>query len=150
MVRFPRKKKTVLNLETLDAQNLSFLVILCCSYGSLRVPAERCISLASRIARCRDSSNQTMQRNLHYDVVKLVGCPSLTNSFARNLNTLLISHSSTGHIAPEIVAVLPRVQNTIAIPFMIDYIRRYGEFSKQFIAEAVDKSLERRLFDFVR
>ena len=40
--------------------------------------------------------------------------------------------------------------STISVPFMLDYTRRFGHFSRAFLAEQVEKSLRPGFFDFLR
>ena len=93
-----------------------------------RFPAEQCVKLAARIALFRDKHNQRSFECMSKDVVDIFGPV----------------HGS------ELSALFSRCFNTIPIAFMLDYTRRFGRFSRRFIANQVDKTMNPRLFDFVR
>lgn len=93
-----------------------------------RLPAEKCVRIASRLAVFRDSTNQNTYECLIRDCGRLFGP----------------THG------PELLALFSRCYATISVPFLLDYTRRYGTFSKQFIAEQVEQSLTPQFFDFVR
>merc|ERR1719362_613158 len=93
-----------------------------------RRPAEVSIHVASRIAQFRDKHGQLGYENLLRDAGRLFGP----------------THG------PELIALLARCYCTISVPFMVDYTRRYGQFSRAFIANQVEKSMRPAFFDFVR
>eukprot|EP00927_Polykrikos_kofoidii_P024839 TRINITY_DN22474_c0_g1_i1.p1 TRINITY_DN22474_c0_g1~~TRINITY_DN22474_c0_g1_i1.p1 ORF type:complete len:665 (-),score=102.81 TRINITY_DN22474_c0_g1_i1:52-2046(-) len=93
-----------------------------------RRPAEVCLHVASRIAVFRDKYNHQSYENLLRDCGRLFGP----------------THG------PELVALLARCYATISVPFLIDYTRRYGQFSKAYIAKQVAQSLRPGFFDFLR
>ena len=93
-----------------------------------RYPAEQCVKLAARIALFRDKNNQRSFECMSRDVADMFGPVH----------------------GPELSALFSRCFNTIPIAFMLDYIRRFGRFSRKFIAHQVDKTMKPRLFDFIR
>ena len=93
-----------------------------------RFPAEKCVKLASRIALFRDKQTQHSFESMSKDVAALFGPIH----------------------GPELTALFARCYSTIPVAFMLDYTRRFGKFSRKFIAMQVEKSLNPRLFDFVR
>lgn len=50
----------------------------------------------------------------------------------------------------EIIALFCRCYETISIPFLINYVRKYGSFSRSFLVNMYDKFFRKRLFDFIR
>lgn len=93
-----------------------------------RRPAEVSIHVASRIAQFREKHGQQGYQNLLRDAGRLFG-------------------STHG---PELMALLARCYCTISVPFMVDYTRRYGQFSRAFIANQVEQSMRPAFFDFIR
>lgn len=93
-----------------------------------RLPAELCVHVASRIAIFRDNFNQNAYQNLIRDCGRLFGP----------------THG------PELIALFARCHATISVPFLLDYTRRFGTFSRKFIAAQVEQSLNPALFDFIR
>ncbi|CAE7833532.1 unnamed protein product [Symbiodinium sp. CCMP2592] len=93
-----------------------------------RRPAEICVRVASRLAVFRDKPGQQSYQNLLQDCGRLFG-------------------SLHG---PELLALFARCFSTISVPFMLDYTRKYGHFSRGFLAEQVEKSLRPGFFDFLR
>ena len=93
-----------------------------------RFPAERCVKIASRVALFRDKHSQHSFESMSKDVGNIFGA----------------THGA------ELTALFARCYNTIPVAFMLDYTRRFGKFSKRYIAMQVEKTLKPRLFDFVR
>ncbi len=93
-----------------------------------RYPAETCVKVASRIALFRDKQTQHSFESMSKDVARIFGPIH----------------------GPELTALFSRCYSTIPVPFMLDYIRRFGKFSRKYIAMQVEKTLKPRLFDFVR
>jgi len=93
-----------------------------------RRPAEVCIHIASRIAVFRDKYTHQSYENLLRDCCRLFG---------------------PAH-GPELLALFARCHATISVPYMVDYTRRFGQFSRAFIAEQVERSLQPAFFDFLR
>jgi len=84
--------------------------------------------VASRIAQFREKHGQQGYQNLLRDAGRLFGP----------------THG------PELMALLARCYCTISVPFMVDYTRRYGQFSRAFIANQVEQSMRPAFFDFIR
>lgn len=93
-----------------------------------RRPAEVCIHVASRLAQFRDNYGHNAYENLLRDCGRLFGPIH----------------------GPELLALFARCHATISVPFMVDYTRRFGTFSRAFIAGQVEKSLRPAFFDFMR
>ena len=51
---------------------------------------------------------------------------------------------------PELLALFTRCHTTLPVPQFLDYIRRFGQFSKSFLAKKVDRVQNPKVFDFVR
>eukprot|EP00931_Biecheleriopsis_adriatica_P047305 TRINITY_DN27254_c0_g1_i1.p1 TRINITY_DN27254_c0_g1~~TRINITY_DN27254_c0_g1_i1.p1 ORF type:complete len:627 (+),score=109.26 TRINITY_DN27254_c0_g1_i1:42-1922(+) len=93
-----------------------------------RRPAEVCVRVASRVASFRDRYGHHSYENMIRDCSQLFGPVH----------------------GPELTALFARCHSTISVPFMLDYTRRYGQFSRKFLAEQVEKSLRPAFFDFLR
>jgi len=93
-----------------------------------RLPAEHCMKVASRVGQFRDKQTHQSYENLIRDCGRVFGP----------------THG------PELVALFSRCYATISVPYMVDYTRRYGQFSKNYIASLIEKSEQPRLFDFMR
>eukprot|EP00397_Hematodinium_sp_SG-2012_P049246 GEMP01056728.1.p1 GENE.GEMP01056728.1~~GEMP01056728.1.p1 ORF type:complete len:345 (+),score=57.98 GEMP01056728.1:21-1055(+) len=93
-----------------------------------RLPAEYCLKVASRVGLFRDKHSHQSYENLLRDCGRLFG---------------------TTH-GPELVALFSRCYATISIPYMVDYTRRFGQFSKYYMAKLIEKSEQPRFFDFMR
>lgn len=93
-----------------------------------RFPAERCVKVAIRVALFRDKHSQHSFESMSRDIAKLFGP----------------IHGA------ELTALFARCYNTIPVAFMLDYTRRFGKFSRRYISMQVDKTMNPRLFDFVR
>ncbi|CAJ1458445.1 unnamed protein product [Effrenium voratum] len=93
-----------------------------------RRPAEVCVRVASRLAMFRDKPGQLAYENMVRD------CSW---------------HFGATH-GPELLALFTRCYSTISVPFMLDYTRQFGHFSRKFLAEQVEKSLRPGFLDFMR
>lgn len=93
-----------------------------------RLPAEFCIKVASRIALYRENFNVVSYENMLKDCSR---------------------HFGPTH-GPELLALFARCHATIPVPFLLDYTRRFGTFSRKFIAAEVEKSLNPGFLDFMR
>ena len=82
----------------------------------------------SRIAVFRDCQSQKSYESLIFDCGKEFGSRS----------------------APELLALLIRCYQTLSIPYAVNYIRQFGEFSKKYISSRVASAMKRSFFDFVR
>jgi hypothetical protein len=93
-----------------------------------RFPAEVCVKVASRIALFRDKNTQHSFESMSKDIASIFG----------------------PIYGPELTALFSRCYSTIPIAFMLDYTRRFGRFSRKFLAMQIDKNMNPRLFDPVR
>ena len=93
-----------------------------------RFPAEQCVRVASRVALFRDKYSQHSFESMSKDVAAIFGPV----------------------YGPELTALFSRCYGTIPVAYMLDYTRRFGKFSRKFIAQEVDKTMQPRAFDFVR
>jgi len=93
-----------------------------------RFPSEKCLKVATRIALFRDKNTQHSFECMSRDIEEMFGPIH----------------------GPELTALFSRCYMTLPIPFMLDYIRRFGRFSRQYLAKEVDNTIKPRLFDFVR
>lgn len=130
----PRRMR-VLDLDSVSPAVLhhSFMFLLV-----KHLPAEICLKVLSRIAVYRDVHTQLAYENL-----------------IRDMGFLFTKHyeacTSTPHdLGPTLVAYVCRIVQTISIAWGVNYVRRFGCFSKQFIVQQIERSANPRLFDFVR
>lgn len=93
-----------------------------------RLPAEFCLKVASRVGQFRDKPSHQSYENLLRDCGKLF----------------------SGTHGPELIALFSRCYATISVPYMVDYTRRFGQFSKQYMAKLIEKTEQPRFFDFMR
>ena len=130
-----------------------------------RRPAEICVRVASRLAVFRDKPGQQSYQNLLQDCGRLFGSlhgPELLALFARCIcasTSTLFKFALLFAVSPALILhlrsvaskrILKRGFSTISVPFMLDYTRKYGHFSRGFLAEQVEKSLRPGFFDFLR
>ncbi|KEP62703.1 UNVERIFIED_CONTAM: hypothetical protein HHA_215370 [Hammondia hammondi] len=130
----PRRMR-VLDLDSVSPAILhhSFMFLLVKHF-----PAEVCLKVLSRIAVYRDLHTQLAYENLIRDMSFL---------FTKHYETC----TSTPHdLGPTLVAYVCRIVQTLSIAWGVNYIRRFGCFSKQFIVKQIERSANPRLFDFVR
>jgi len=92
------------------------------------LPAEHCLKVASRVGQFRDKQTHQSYENLIRDCGRVFGPTQ----------------------GPELVALFCRCYATISVPYMVDYIRKFGHFSKSYLAKLIDKSEQPRFFDFMR
>lgn len=133
-VTVPRRMR-VLDLDSVSPSILhhSFMFLLV-----KHLPAELCLKVISRIAVYRDTHTQLAYENLVRDLGIIFT--------KHNETTTFIPHD----LGPALVAYLSRIVQTISVAWSVDYIRRFGRFSKQFIVKQIEKSTKPRFFDFVR
>nr|PIL99176.1 hypothetical protein TGCOUG_215370 [Toxoplasma gondii COUG] len=130
----PRRMR-VLDLDSVSPGILhhSFMFLLVKHF-----PAEVCLKVLSRIAVYRDLHTQLAYENLIRDMSFL---------FTKHYETC----TSTPHdLGPTLVAYVCRIVQTLSIAWGVNYVRRFGCFSKQFIVKQIERSANPRLFDFVR
>ncbi|PFH37004.1 hypothetical protein BESB_034620 [Besnoitia besnoiti] len=130
----PRRMR-VLDLDSVSPAVLhhSFMFLLV-----KHLPAEVCLKVLSRIAVYRDVHTQLAYENLIRDMGFL---------FTKHYETC----TSVPHdLGPTLVAYVCRVVQTLSIAWGVNYVRRFGCFSKQFIVKQIERSANPRLFDFVR
>ncbi|CRG97691.1 conserved Plasmodium protein, unknown function [Plasmodium gallinaceum] len=132
---YKKKKKNVNydNIETikiLDIDSLpcnvlnhlfAYKIVKNCS-------AELCLKIISRIGMYRDKYSQVSYENM----INYLG--------------QIINNDKNA----EIIALFSRCYETVSIPFLVNYVRKYGSFSRSFIVSMYDKYFKKRLFDFVR
>ncbi|KAF4759503.1 hypothetical protein FOZ63_027906, partial [Perkinsus olseni] len=123
--RRPRIRVRVLDVDRLPMEEMHefFMFALV-----RRFPAEKCLKVASRLATFRDKASAASYNKLMIDMSELFG----------------------SIYGPELCALFDRCYNTISVPYMLDYIRKYGQFSKEYIAKEVAESMNPPVFDFVR
>ncbi|CAD7953811.1 unnamed protein product [Amoebophrya sp. A120] len=93
------------------------------------IPAEKCLKLCHRIALFREKYSQQSYENL------IRHCSE--------------DYFGTVHNA-ELTALFTRCFSTISIIEVVDYVRKFGQFSKPFLAGLIEKQTKKRAFDFVR
>ena len=93
-----------------------------------RVHAENCVKLIGRIGLFRDKQSTQSHVNLSDAAAQIFG----------------------EFHGPELVALFSRCHSTLGLPYALDYVRRFGKFSKSFLAKQIDRSHRPRLFDFAR
>ncbi|CAD7945617.1 unnamed protein product [Amoebophrya sp. A25] len=122
-------KVRVLDVDKLSSSDLHTLFMHSCVRF---LPAEACLKIAHRVALFREKWSQSSYENL------LRHCTE--DYFSKN----------NGAHAAELLALFTRCHSTLSVPIFVDYIRKYGKFSRQFLAKLIDKQLQPRTFDFVR
>jgi hypothetical protein len=95
---------------------------------SRRMPAEKVVKIIGRLGMYRDKQNTHSHANLMTDVMTIFG----------------------PYHGPELEALWARCYASIGVPFMLDYVRRFGRFSRKYLAEQVDRTNRPRFFDFCR
>ncbi len=55
-----------------------------------------------------------------------------------------------GRYGAELIALFSRCYTTLSVPCLVDHVRRFGQFSKPWLAAQIERSTQPRLFDFVR
>ncbi|SCM24993.1 conserved Plasmodium protein, unknown function [Plasmodium chabaudi adami] len=115
----------ILNIDSLPCNVLNNLfaykIVKNCS-------AELCLKIITRLGMYRDKYSQVSYENM--------------------INYL--SQVITSSQNAEIISLFSRCYETISIPFLVNYVRKYGTFSRSFIVNMYDKYFRKRLFDFVR
>lgn len=110
-----------------SALNEAFMLILV-----QQLPAEEVLKVLTRMARYRDQPSQRVYESLSRDFSELVG------------NRLSPETAATAS------AFLSRALHTLPLPWAVDFVRRFGAFSKEFLAKQIQKATQPRFFDFVR
>ena len=118
-------KVRVLDVDRLPIEELhnAFLYTLV-----KRLPAEKCMRIASRIGVFRDKYNHVSYENLLRDCGKMFGT----------------------RYGPELLALFSRCHATISVPAVVDHVRRFGQFSKPWLSHQIERCTQPKLFDFVR
>ncbi|CXJ18577.1 conserved Plasmodium protein, unknown function [Plasmodium berghei] len=115
----------ILNIDSLPCNVLNNLfaykIVKNCS-------AELCLKIITRLGMYRDKYSQVSYENM-------------INYLSQVITS---SHNA------EIISLFSRCYETISIPFLVNYVRTYGTFSRSFIVNMYDKYFRKRLFDFVR
>eukprot|EP00375_Theileria_parva_P000196 XP_762865.1 hypothetical protein [Theileria parva strain Muguga] len=125
-----RKETSIETIRVLDVDRLPLPILhhMLCYTLVKNIPAENVLKIISNIASLRDKNKHICYRNLF---------------------RLAIFHSSPV-CAPEIIAALTRSYQSISIPFMVDYVRKYGTFSRKFLANLINRYSDPFPLDFLR
>ena len=118
-------KTRVLDVDAVDMDEMHHMFMYTLTR---RMPAEKAVKIIGRLGVYRDKHNSHSLENLMTDVATLFG----------------------PYHGPELEALWTRCYATIGVPFMLDYVRRFGRFSRQYLAQEVDRSNKPRFFDFCR
>ncbi|KAK1444238.1 hypothetical protein BgAZ_101440 [Babesia gibsoni] len=111
-----------------DALPLPMIHHMVCYAMVKHMPAETVIKVISRVAMLRDKDNHVAYQNFLRDVGKV----------------------ASPMCRAEIVALLSRCYQSISVPFMVDYVRRYGTFSRRFMAKLIQTHSQPLPLDFMR
>ncbi|EKX73197.1 conserved hypothetical protein [Theileria equi strain WA] len=127
------KNKSSVQRETIrildvDRLPLGILHHMICYTLVKHMPAEVVLKIISRLATFRDKDNLVSYQTLFRH----------------------ISNLATPICRAELVAILSRGYQSISIPFMVDYVRKFGTFSRKFIAGLLDKHSQPLPLDFIR
>ncbi|VWU48195.1 conserved protein, unknown function [Hepatocystis sp. ex Piliocolobus tephrosceles] len=130
------KKKKNINYDTIETIKILDIDSLSCNvlnhlfaYKIVKnCSAEICLKIISRIGMYRDKHSQVSYENMINYIGQIIN---------NNTNA-------------EIIALFSRCYETVSIPFLVNYVRKYGTFSRSFIVNLYDKYFKKRLFDFVR
>ena len=125
----------VCNLDSLEAAdvNRSFMLLLV-----QQLPAEVVLQLLSRIGMYRDRPSQRAYEALSRDFSIIVS------------RCMQQQPAATAAAAAAAAALLTRCLQTLPLPWAVDYVRRFGSFSKAFLAKQIERATKPRFFDFVR
>ncbi|UKJ88643.2 hypothetical protein MACJ_001887 [Theileria orientalis] len=125
-----RKQSVVETVRILDVDRLPLPILhhMLCYTLVKNVPAERVLKIISNIASLRDKNKHVCYHNLFK----------------------LVTFKSSPICAPEIVATLTRCYQSISIPFMVDYVRKYGTFSRKFLANLINRHSQPSPLDIFR
>ena len=93
-----------------------------------RLPAEKVVKLIGRLGQFRDKQSQASYEGLMTDSLGIFG----------------------KYLGPESAALFARCHATISVPFMLDYTRKFGRFSRQWLAGQIERGRNPRFFDFCR
>eukprot|EP00916_Digyalum_oweni_P007074 GHVL01012032.1.p1 GENE.GHVL01012032.1~~GHVL01012032.1.p1 ORF type:complete len:444 (-),score=157.97 GHVL01012032.1:901-2232(-) len=118
------QKVRILDIDKIPVKELNSNI---CYILTRNLPAEKCMHLVSRLALFRDKQNK--------------------DSYNELMN---IISNNCGKYNPIILSYFVRGYQTICIPYIIDYIRRYGQFSREYIVKGIEKCSDNELFDFIR
>nr|PVC53437.1 hypothetical protein MACL_00000061 [Theileria orientalis] len=125
-----RKQSILETVRILDVDRLPLPILhhMLCYTLVKNVPAENVLKIISNIASLRDKNKHVCYHNLFK----------------------LVTLKSSPICAPEIVATLTRCYQSISIPFMVDYVRKYGTFSRKFLANLINRHSQPSPLDFFR
>ncbi|UKK01031.2 hypothetical protein MACK_001844 [Theileria orientalis] len=125
-----RKQTIVETVRILDVDRLPLPILhhMLCYTLVKNVPAENVLKIISNIASLRDKNKHVCYHNLFK----------------------LVTLKSSPICAPEIVATLTRCYQSISIPFMVDYVRKYGTFSRKFLANLINRHSQPSPLDIFR
>ncbi|XP_955431.1 uncharacterized protein TA18015 [Theileria annulata] len=125
-----RKETNIETIRVLDVDRLPLPILhhMLCYTLVKNIPAENVLKIISNIASLRDKNKHICYQNLFRLVV---------------LNSSPIC-------APEIIATLTRSYQSISIPLMVDYVRKYGTFSRKFLSNLISRYSDPFPLDFLR
>ncbi|GBE63062.1 hypothetical protein, conserved [Babesia ovata] len=92
------------------------------------MPAEAVLQVISRIAMLRDNNSHVAYQNFLRDIGKI----------------------ASPICRAEVVALLSRGYQSVSVPFMVDYVRRFGTFSRRFMAKLIQRHAQPQALDFLR
>ncbi|KAL8274522.1 hypothetical protein Esti_001543 [Eimeria stiedai] len=126
----------VLDLDSLEASvlNRAFMLLLV-----QQLPAELVLQLLSRIGVYRDVPSQRAYEALSQDFSRIV-CRSLQQQ----------QQPAAAAAAAAAAAMLTRCLQTLPLPWAVDYVRRFGSFSKLFLSRLIERAANPKPFDFIR
>lgn len=130
--RFYQNKRTSATelIRVLDVDELPLTLIhhMLCYAMVKHMPAETVIQVISRIASLRDNNSHVGYQNLLRDLGRI----------------------ASPLCRAEVVALLSRCYQSISVPFMVDYVRRFGTFSRRFMAKLIQTHSRPLPLDFLR
>ncbi|GFE52764.1 hypothetical protein BaOVIS_001680 [Babesia ovis] len=124
----PTEGNELVRVLDVDQLPLPLLHHMVCYTLVKHTPAEVVLNVISRIAALRDNVNHVAYQNFLRDVGAVISpiCRA------------------------EVVALLSRSYESISVPFMVDYVRRFGTFSRRFMAKLIQRQANPQALDFLR
>ncbi|XP_026191876.1 uncharacterized protein LOC34621760 [Cyclospora cayetanensis] len=128
----------ICDIDSLRAADLNrgFMLLLV-----QQLPAEVVLQLLTRIGLYRDRPCQKAYEALSRDFSQVV---------SRCLEQQRTPAAGAAAAAATAAALLTRSIQTLPLPWAVDYVRRFGAFSKAFLARHIERVTNPRFFDFVR
>ncbi|CDR96336.1 hypothetical protein, conserved [Babesia bigemina] len=120
--------RDLIRVLDVDQLPLPMLHHMLCYSLVKHMPAEAVLQVISRIAMLRDNNSHVAYQNFLRDIGKI----------------------ASPICRAEVVALLSRGYQSVSVPFMVDYVRRFGTFSRRFLAKLIQRHAQPQALDFLR